>query len=76
MEKTKLQIIRDELMNQLSNIQKGEAKPEDVEAIVGISDSMVKTYNVELRTRELELRAKEVGKQIGGVDVFEKVQQV
>ena len=71
---TKLQTIRESLMDQLNKIKDGKASTEEVSSIVSISDSMVKTYNVELRTRELELRAKEVGKEIGGVDVFEKVQ--
>ena len=46
-------------MDQLSKIESGDANAEDVSNIIGISDSMVKTYNVELRTRELELRTKE-----------------
>jgi len=71
---TKLQTIRESLMDQLNKIKDGKASTEEVSSIVSISDSMVKTYNVELRTRELELRAKEVGKEIGGVDVFEEVQ--
>jgi predicted transcriptional regulator len=71
---TKLQAIRKSLMDQLSKIESGDANAEDVSNIIGISDSMVKTYNVELRTRELELRAKEVGKEVGSVDVFEKMQ--
>jgi len=71
---TKLQTIRESLMDQLTKIKDGKASTEEVSSIVSISDSIVKTYNVELRTRELELRAKEVGKEIGGVDVFEKVQ--
>ncbi len=71
---TKLQTIRESLMDQLAKIKDGKASTEEVSSIVSISDSMVKTYNVELRTRELELRAKEVGKEIGGVDVFKKVQ--
>lgn len=71
---TKLQTIRKSLMDQLAKIESGDANAEDVSNIISISDSMVKTYNVELRTRELELRAKEVGKEVGGVDVFEKMQ--
>jgi hypothetical protein len=71
---TKLQTIRKSLMDQLAKIESGDAHAEDVSNIIGISDSMVKTYNVELRTRELELRAKEVGKEVGSVDVFEKMQ--
>lgn len=71
---TKLQAIRKSLMEQLAKIESGNANAEDVSNIIGISDSMVKTYNVELRTRELELKAKEAGIQVGGVDVFEKMQ--
>jgi hypothetical protein len=71
---TKLQTIRKTLMNQLQKIEEGKADTEEINVILGISDSVTKTYNTELRAKELELNAENKHIKLGDLDVFEKMQ--
>ena len=71
---TKLQKAREMLMKQLANIEEGKANDAEISNVVNISDVLTKTYNTELRTKELEVRAAETNFKLDGLDVFENMQ--
>ncbi len=71
---TKLQKAREMLMKQLANIEEGKANDTEISNVVNISDVLTKTYNTELRTKELEVRAAETNFKLDGLDVFEDMQ--
>ena len=71
---TKLQKAREMLMKQLANIEEGKANDTEISNVVNISDVLTKTYNTELRTKELEVRASETNIKLDGLDVFEDMQ--
>lgn len=71
---TKLQKAREMLMKQLANIEEGKANDAEISNVVNISDVLTKTYNTELRTKELEVRASETNFKLDGLDVFEDMQ--
>ena len=71
---TKLQKAREMLMKQLANIEEGKADDAEISNVVNISDVLTKTYNTELRTKELEVRASETNFKLDGLDVFEDMQ--
>lgn len=70
---TKLQTIRKTLMDQLQKIETGKANLEEVNIILGISDSVTKTYNTELRAKELELNAENKHIKLSDLDVFKNM---
>jgi hypothetical protein len=72
--RTKLQTIRNSLMKQLEKIESGTAKEEEVQAIINIADVTTKTYNTELRAKELELSAEGTKIDLSDLDVFEDMQ--
>ena len=71
---TKLQKAREMLMKQLANIEDGKANDTEISNVINISDVLTKTYNTELRTKELEVRASETNFKLDGLDVFENMQ--
>ena len=71
---TKLQKAREMLMKQLANIEEGKANDTEISNVINISDVLTKTYNTELRTKELEVRASETNFKLDGLDVFENMQ--
>jgi hypothetical protein len=71
---TKLQKAREMLMKQLANIEEGKANDTEISNIINISDVLTKTYNTELRMKELEVRASETNFKLDGLDVFEDMQ--
>ena len=70
---TKLQKAREMLMKQLANIEEGKANDTEISNVINISDVLTKTYNTELRTKELEVRASETNFKLDGLDVFENM---
>ena len=71
---TKLQKAREMLMKQLANIEEGKANDTEISNVINISDVLTKTYNTELRMKELEVRASETNFKLDGLDVFENLQ--
>ena len=71
---TKLQKAREMLMKQLANIEEGKANDTEISNVANISDVLTKTYNTELRMKELEVRAAETNFKLDGLDVFEDMQ--
>ena len=71
---TKLQKAREMLMKQLANIEEGKANDAEISNVMNISDVLTKTYNTELRMKELEVRAAETNFKLDGLDVFENMQ--
>ena len=71
---TKLQKAREMLMKQLANIEVGKANDTEISNVINISDVLTKTYNTELRTKELEVRASETNFKLDGLDVCEDIQ--
>ena len=71
---TKLQKAREMLMKQLANIEEGKANDTEISNVINISDVLTKTYNTELRMKELEVRASETNFKLDGLDVFEDMQ--
>ena len=71
---TKLQKAREMLMKQLANIEEGKASDIEISNVINISDVLTKTYNTELRMKELEVRASETNFKLDGLDVFEDMQ--
>ena len=71
---TKLQKAREMLMKQLANIEEGKANDTEISNVVNISDVLTKTYNTELRMKELEVRAAETNFKLDGLDVFKDMQ--
>jgi len=69
---TKLQKSRKLLMKQLSDIESGKLNEIECNAVIGVSDTLTKTYNTELRAKELEMRASELGKDVDGLDIFDE----
>ena len=67
---TKLQKSRKLLMKQLEDIEKGNLNEIECNAVIGVSDTLTKTYNTELRAKELEMRASELGETVDGLDIF------
>jgi hypothetical protein len=72
-EKTKLQTVRASLMTQLSKIEEGKSDIQEVDSIIGIADCLTKTYNTELRAKELVLNAEHKHIKLDDIDVFEKM---
>lgn len=72
---TKLQKSRKLLMKQLEDIEKGNLNEIECNAVIGVSDTLTKTYNTELRAKELEMRAVELGKDVNGLDIFDEDMQ-
>ena len=70
---TKLQKAREMLMKQLANIEEGKANDTEISNVINISDVLTKTYNTELRMKELEVRASETNFKLDGLDVFENM---
>lgn len=68
---TKLQKTRKMLMEQLRAIEENQVDEIKLNGVIGISDALTKTYNTELRAKELEVRADEAGFKLDGLDVFE-----
>lgn len=68
---TKLQKTRKMLMEQLRAIEENKVDEIKLNGVIGISDALTKTYNTELRAKELEVRADEAGFKLDGLDVFE-----
>jgi len=58
---TDLQKLRKALMEQLTEIENGNQNKDKAEQIIGLTSSVVKTYNVELRVNE-------IGYKYGGKD--------
>lgn len=71
---TKLQKLRKALMQQLEKIEDGKCDIDEVNNIIGLSDCVTKTYNTELRAKELELSAENKHIKLSDLDVFEKMQ--
>ena len=71
---TKLQRLRKALMQQLENIEAGKCDIDEVNNVIGLSDCVTKTYNTELRAKELELNAENKHIRLSDLDVFEKMQ--
>lgn len=71
---TKLQKTRKMLMEQLKAIEENQVDEIKLNGVIGISDALTKTYNTELRAKELEVRADESGFKLDGLDVFEDMQ--
>lgn len=69
---TKLQKSRELLLKQLNDIEKGNLNEIECNAVIGVSDTLTKTYNTELRAKELEMRAAELGKDVNGLDIFDE----
>ena len=69
---TKLQKSRKLLMKQLEDIEKGNLNEIECNAVIGVSDTLTKTYNTELRAKELEMRAAELGETVDGLDIFDE----
>ena len=72
---TKLQKSRKLLMKQLEDIEKGNLNEIECNAVIGVSDTLTKTYNTELRAKELEMRAVELGKDVNDLDIFNEDMQ-
>lgn len=71
---TKLQRLRKALMQQLEKIEDGKCDIDEVNNVIGLSDCVTKTYNTELRAKELELNAENKHIKLSDLDVFEKMQ--
>lgn len=67
---TKLQKARELLMTQLKAIENGKLNDVECQAVIGLSDTLTKTYNTELRAKELEMRATELGTEVDNLDIF------
>lgn len=67
---TKLQKARDLLMKQLKDVESGKLNDVECQAVIGLSDTLTKTYNTELRAKELEMRATELGTEVDNLDIF------
>ena len=72
---TKLQKSRELLIKQLSDIESGKLNEIECNAVIGVSDTLTKTYNTELRAKELEMRAVELGETVDGLDIFDEDMQ-
>lgn len=70
--KTKLQRARDMIMKQLDSIDNGNYSTVEVNGVVELSDVLTKTYNTELRTKELEIKARNTDITMENLDVFNK----
>lgn len=55
---TELQKVRKSLMAQLEKIESGEYDEKHSNSVVNISNSVIKSYNVELRADELKVSSK------------------
>ena len=68
---TKLQISRKLLMKQLQDMQDGNLNELECSSVIGIADTLTKTYNTELSAKELEMRATELDVVVDGLDIFD-----
>lgn len=67
---TKLQKARELLMKQLKDVENGKLNEVECQSVIGLSDTLTKTYNTELRAKELEMRATELGTEVDNLDIF------
>ena len=67
---TKLQKSRKLLLKQLDDIESGKLNEIECSAVINVSDVLTKTYNTELRAKELEMRATELKTTVDGLDIF------
>tara|TARA_R110002096_G_scaffold308227_1_gene502855 strand:- start:371 stop:616 length:246 start_codon:yes stop_codon:yes gene_type:complete len=73
---TDLQSIRIALMEQLGNIKDGKSDNQVIGNLIGLSTSVVKTYNVELRVNELGLKYGDKDFEAKETDVFKDMQEM
>lgn len=67
---TKLQKARELLMKQLKDVENGKLNEVECQAVIGLSDTLTKTYNTEIRYKELEIRADELDIKVDELDIF------
>lgn len=51
-----LKTLRTSLMKQLENIENGEAKDKTVHQMVAVSNSVINSFNTELRDKEIKYK--------------------
>ena len=72
---TELQILRKSLMSQLKNIDENKADDKQVNNLVNVSNSIIKSYNTELRADELSIANGEKVSNNMGNKVFDKIER-
>lgn len=71
---TEFQLIRKSLMKKLQQLENNEDVGSDLDSILGISDAVTRSYNTELRAKELEFEALDSNLDLSKIDVFKEVQ--
>lgn len=56
---TELQILRGALFDEISRVKRGTTTVEDVNSIAKLSNSIIQSYNTEIKGFEMLLKAKE-----------------
>lgn len=69
---TDLQKTRVMIMQQLDSVDDDSFNADKVATIIDLADVLTKTYNTELRAKELELKANETSITLEGLDVFKE----
>lgn len=67
---TELQILRNSLFDELSRIKRGSTTMEDTKSVVSVGNSIIQTFNTELKSAELVIKAKELGVDTKAVEIF------
>lgn len=67
---TKLQKARKAIMEQLDALESGDYDENKVNGVVTLSDVLTKTYNTELRAKEVAIKALATSIDVESLDVF------
>lgn len=68
---TEMQILRNSLFDELSRLKSGKTNAEDSGAVVKVANSIISTYNTELKAVSVLMEAEERGYNQKQIDIFD-----
>jgi len=67
---TNMEILRNSLFDELSRLKSGDTTPDDSNAVVKVANSIINTYNTELKAISCLMEAEERGFKSKGLEIF------
>ena len=73
MKLTQMQILRNSLFDELARLKSGDTTPEESNAVVKVSNSIISTFNTELKAVNTLMEAEERGYNHKQIQMFDDV---
>lgn len=73
MKLTQMQILRNSLFDELARLKSGDTTPEESNAVVKVSNSIISTFNTELKAVNTLMEAEERGYNQKQIQMFDDV---